>query len=505
MPSVSLSPSVRRPLSKLRAVWLAHGADGYLTGGFLRDALLGRDVRDIDVALSGDAPALARLAADATGGSCFALDEERGITRIVLPTGAPVAYVDVTRLRGDIESDLAERDFTIDAMALPLAAAGRRAPQPLIDPFSGADDVKGLTVRAVDDGVFRSDGLRLLRAARLCAELDFFLDAGTATLVQRDAAYIDSVAPERKRDELARILATERAAPSLRLLDGLGLLERLLPEVTACRGVSQPKEHYWDVFDHLLETVAALDFMLAESEPPGDREASLWGELWQQLAWLSATLAHLREETVEGRPRSALLKLAGLLHDVGKPETKAPDATGRVRFIGHMALGARKASAVMRRFRFSSAETRLVATIVEQHLRPGQMSSGGPPTQRALYRFFRDTGDAALGILFLMLADNLAARGPRLRFATWRGNVAFANYILARHYLETEPAVPARLVTGDDVMAELNIGPGPVVGRLLATIEEAHALGEVSTREEALALARRLFAATTIPSKAASS
>ena len=132
MPSVSLSPSTRRLLSKLRAVWSDHDADGYLTGGFLRDLLLDREARDIDVALAGDAPALARLAANAVGGACFALDDERGITRIVLPARAAVAYIDVTRLRGDIESDLAERDFTIDAMALPLETVGRRGPQALV-------------------------------------------------------------------------------------------------------------------------------------------------------------------------------------------------------------------------------------------------------------------------------------------------------------------------------------------------------------------------------------
>ncbi len=494
MPSVVLSPQVRRLLSRLRAAWRNQGTGAYVTGGFLRDLLLRREVRDIDIAVSGNAPALARLAADALEGKSFPLDEERGITRVVLPGGAPVAYIDVTRLRGDIENDLAERDFTIDAMALPLAVAVRRTPQSLIDPFSGADDLTHRTVRAVRENVFRDDGLRLLRAVRLCAELDFLLDSGTSALIQHEAICIDAIAPERKRDELARILATDRAAPALRLLDGLGLLERLLPEVTACRGVTQPKEHYWDVFDHLIETVAAFDFMLAESEPAPQREASLWRELWQQLEWLPLLRAHLHEEPVERRPRKALLKLTGLLHDVGKPETKAPDRTGRVRFIGHMALGAEKASAVMRRLRFSAAETRFVTSVVEQHLRPGQMSSGGLPTRRALYRFFRDTGDAAFDILLLMLADSLAARGPRLRFQTWRGNVAFMNYILDRYYHEEQPVQPARLITGDDLMAELHIGPGPLIGRLLSAIEEAQAAGEISAREQALALATRLLA-----------
>jgi poly(A) polymerase len=504
MPRLTLPPPVRRLLSKLRAVWLEEGADGYVVGGFLRDLLLDRPVRDIDIALSGAAPSLARLAAGALGASCFPLDEERGITRIVLPHDGPVAYVDVTRLRGDIEHDLAERDFTIDAMALPLAAATARTPQALIDPFDGADDLKHRIVRAVGDGVFHDDGLRLLRAVRLCAEFDFFLDNGTAELIVRDAAFLDPVAAERKRDELARIFATERAAPSLRLLDSLGLLERLFPEVTACRGVTQPKEHYWDVFDHLLETVAALDFLLAEREPALERESALWRELWRQISWLPDARTHLREETVEGRPRLALLKLAGLLHDIGKPETKAPDSTGRIRFIGHMKLGAEKAAPVMRRFRFSSIETRLVATIVEEHLRPGQMSSSGPPTKRALFRFFRDTGDAALDILFLMLADNLAARGPRMRFATWQGNVAFMNYILARHYLEQETQRPARLVTGDDLMAELHVGPGPLIGRLLSAIEEARGVGEISSRKEGLSLAKRLLESESVSTKAAS-
>jgi len=504
MPRVSLPAPVRRLLGDLRRVWRRHYADGYIVGGCLRDLLLDRPVRDIDVALAGDPTLLAQLAAEATGGRAFPLDEERGIMRVVLPEGAAVSYVDITRLRGDIESDLAQRDFTIDAMALPLPAVSRRAPQPLIDPYAGADDLRGGLVRAVSDGIFREDGLRLLRAVRLCAEIGFFLDDITAALVRRDAAYLDPVAPERKRDELARILATRESGGSLRQLDGLGLLEQVLPEVTACRGVTQPKEHYWDVFDHLIETVVALDFMLSEEEPAGGREHAFWHDLWEQLAWLPGSREHFREELVGGRSRAAVLKLAGLLHDIAKPETKAPDRTGRIRFLGHVDLGAEKAASIMQRLRFSNVETRLVATIVESHLRPGQMSNEGPPTQRAVYRFFRDTADAALDVLFLTLADHLAARGPRLHLQTWRKHVAFVSYILGRYHLELPPTPPVRLVTGEDVMSELEIAPGPLVGRLLAAIEEARALGEISTREEALDLARRLFLAEASSPKAAS-
>ena len=493
--SLSLSPAVRRLLLKLRRVCRRRGVDAYLVGGFLRDLLLGRAAEDIDIAVSGDAPALADDVAQALKGRAFPLDEERGIVRIVLPAGAPVRYIDVTRLRGDIDHDLGERDFTIDAIALPLSALAGRAPPALLDPLAGRGDLAGRSVRAVGDGIFRADGLRLLRAVRLCAELDFSLDDATAALVRRDASYLDGVSPERKRDELARILATPRAAASLAKLDALGLLERLLPEVAACRGVSQPKEHYWDVFQHSIETVAALDFMLADGEPPDRRRGAMWRELWGQLAWLPDLRAHFQEETVEGRTRTALLKLAGLLHDIAKPETKAPDKTGRIRFFGHAELGAEKAAAVLRRLRFSGAETRLVSLIIEDHLRPGQLSGGGPPTPRALFRFFRDTGDAAVDILFLTLADHLAARGPRLRPATWRRHVAYISYVLARHYLDRPPAVPPRLVTGDDLMAELGIGPGPLVGRLLAAVEEARATGEIASRDEALALARSLAAA----------
>jgi poly(A) polymerase len=147
----------------------------------------------------------------------------------------------------------------------------------------------------------------------------------------------------------------------------------------------------------------------------------------------------------------------------------------------------------MERLRFSARETRLVSLLVEEHLRPGQLSGeGGPPSRRALFRYFRDTGEAALDVLILSLADHLAARGPRMRVTSWRNHVAYVNYVMARRHLEESLVEPVRLVTGHDIMETLGIGPGPEVGRLLRAVEEAQGVGEIHTREEALALIRRL-------------
>jgi hypothetical protein len=237
-----------------------------------------------------------------------------------------------------------------------------------------------------------------------------------------------------------------------------------------------------------METVAALDWMLAETDPPGARETRFWRALWEPLDAVAPHMrAYLAQDVREGRSRAALLKLAGLLHDVAKPETRALDATGRIRFFGHADRGAETARRVLSRFRYSRREADLVATMVEDHLRPGQLGGDGPPSRRALFRFFRDTGEAAESVLLLSLADAYAARGPRLRIDGWRRHVAYIAHVLARRNEDVTLVRPPRLLTGEEVMAELRIGPGPEVGRLLTALEEAQGAGEVTSRAGALA------------------
>ena len=488
--SLSLEPPVEALLGRLSRCLALRGVSAYLAGGSLRDAMCGRPVRDIDLAVQGDSLAIARSVGEELGATYVSLDRERGIARLVFPEEDEVRYVDFTPLRGDVIADLALRDFTIDAMAAALLADHHLE---LVDPFGGREDLARGVVRAVAPTAFEADGLRLLRGVRIAAELGFRLDNVTLAWMRERAGHLKGVAAERQREELVRMLATDRGSLSLRTLDELTLLERILPELAAARGVEQPKEHYWDVFDHSLETVEALDFLLAERPPEETRWATLWRELWAPLGWLPGSRAHFREEVSEGHPRLAILKLAGLLHDVAKPQTRAADSRGRIRFFGHAAAGADMARSIMERLRFSAREVRLVALLVEEHMRPGQLSGdGGPPSSRALFRYFRDTGEAALDVLILSLADHLAARGPRMRVTSWRNHVAYVNHVMARRHQEESLVEPVRLVTGHDVMETLGIGPGPEVGRLVDAVEEAQGAGEVRTREEALALIRRL-------------
>ncbi|MBF8286352.1 MAG: tRNA nucleotidyltransferase, partial [Dehalococcoidia bacterium] len=227
--ALKLSPEARRLLADLAAFLRERVADAYVVGGCLRDALLGREGHDIDLAVEGDTLALGRDLAGAWGGHFFPLDEEAGLARVLLPQRS--AQIDLQPLRGTIEEDLLLRDFTIDAMAARLAgaASGRAA---VIDPTGGQADLRRRLVRVVAEDAFRADPLRPLRGARLAVELGFTVEPDTADLIRRHASGPATAAAERRREELMRIMATARAGEGLRLLDDLGLLEQILPQVT---------------------------------------------------------------------------------------------------------------------------------------------------------------------------------------------------------------------------------------------------------------------------------
>jgi putative nucleotidyltransferase with HDIG domain len=458
----------------------------YVVGGTVREVLLGRPTHDLDLAVERDATAWAGRLADALGGHFVVLDEEHAVARIALDRGA-VRYVDVARLQGSLEQDMRRRDLTIDALAVPLGETG------VLDFCGGLPDLDARIARMNSVQVLDEDPLRLLRAARIATELGFEIEGETAAAIRERAARVNDGAAERRRDEIARIFATERAFEGLRLLDSLGLLDALLPEMGAGRGVTQPEQfHAYDVFEHNVRAVEAMDVMLAQQ--PRSEASWMWQALWETFGWCEAELqSYLAEEMSEGRSRSALLKLAALLHDVAKPETRREDADGRVRFFGHADAGAETARRIMRRLRFSSREAAFVSLLIAEHLRPVQLAAvGDVPTRRALYRFYSDLGDAAPGVLLLALADAAAARGTGMTPDGWARQVAYMNSLLVRSREEDGIVNPPRILTGRDIMSELGLPEGPAIGQALEALREAQGAGEVRDREGALAFVRGL-------------
>jgi len=477
-----LKPQALLPLTAVSNFLLKQDIESYLVGGVLRDVLLERSTADIDITVEGDALEIARRVAGALGGKYVLLNEINRMGRVVLADEEGRWEIDFGTLKGSIEQDLAQRDFTIDAMAVDLSQLGKeQIDSKLIDPFHGWNDLQQGVIRVVTETAFESDAVRLLRAVRLAAELGFTIDNETETLMRRYAHLIAGVAGERIREELLRLLAVSQAGQLLPYLDDLGLVTAIIPELVQERGVEQPKEHFWNVFDHSLETVAAVDFLLHQGN------LGYAGEEVLAVAPWSAELAqHFVSEVSRGSTRGILLKLAALLHDVAKPQTKTIEANGRMRFLGHARDGAAMAVNILGRLRFSTKEVKLVETMVRHHLRPMQMSHEGLPSRRAIYRYFRDTGEAGIDTLILSLADHLATRGPQLELAQWREHSQLVEHVISHYFQEESSVSPPKLVDGHDLVNIFGMSPGPRMGELIEALREAQAAGELTTRGEAL-------------------
>jgi len=501
---LTVTPDVSHLLTQVKNLLAKEGISSYLVGGSVRDMLLGRETGDIDIAVAASALEVAPRVAAALNGKHITLDEINEVVRVVLVNNDIKRELDLTTLKGNIEDDLAQRDFTIDAMAIELGEvipdslsrhpAGEKneisiSPSLLIDPFHGWDDLRRGVIRAVGTTTFQSDPARLLRAARLAAELDFDIDNETEALIQQDCHLITKVAGERAREELLRILAMPGAGQLLTYLDQLGLLTAIIPELARSKGVDQPLVHYWDVFQHSLQTVSAVEFVLRQ----GDWQYA-GANVLNVVPWSAVLSQHFDQEVSHGSTRGSLLKLAALLHDIAKPTTKTIIEDGRAHFLGHPKEGAALTASILERLRFSAREIKLVELMVMHHLRPGQMSNYGVPSHRAIYRYFRDTDETGIDILFLSLADHLATRGPNLDPAHWQEHAQMVEYVLSKHFEEESVTAPPKLINGHDLIDILGLNPGPKIGELLEAVREAQAAGEVTSREEALDYVNHLLA-----------
>ena len=508
----------RQILQHTAQYFAAQQRQAYLVGGSLRNMLLGEACSDWDIVVASDAHRLARGLADRLGGHYARMHDKA--SRVIVKAETGDITLDIASMHGQsIEEDLRARDFTINALAAPLDEA---LSLPLIDPLHGEEDLRARRLIAVNDAVFQVDPLRMLRAARLVTRYGFSLHSRTQELIRRDAALLPAVAPERIHDELYAILEPGGATAHLRLLDDLELLAVLIPELVPAKGMRQPNPHYWDVFDHSLETVGALELVarasvgtpfiasgnLASGKLTPDLPINAPARLTPNTATsvsLSNIQGLLKEAEEQGIFSPAELtappmKLAALLHDIGKPATYTTAEDGSIRFYTHPQTGAPMALQIMRRLSASTKDRRLAQLVAAHHMRPGQLGQDGEVTPRAVRRFFVDLGPAGITVALFSLADHLATLGPQPLTGAWERHLSVVSLLLTRYIRERDSILPPRLLTPEELMRRLKLEPGPLVGQLLEAIAEAQSEGLIRSKEEALWLAEEHLSTLTTDS-----
>ncbi|MCC6612074.1 MAG: CCA tRNA nucleotidyltransferase [Anaerolineae bacterium] len=430
----------------------------YVVGGAVRDAMLRRPLKDLDLATPDDGLKLARRIANKLGGAFYPLDAERGVGRALLDRPEGSLVIDVARFRGaDLTADLTDRDFTINAMAVNLLDD----PQRLIDPTNGAQDVRGKVLRQCKPGAIADDPVRALRAVRQSAQFGLRMEPATLAEVRQQGPRMAQTSPERVRDEFFRLLNLPRAAAALKVADVLGLLKVVIPEV----GRGQAR----GAWEQMLMTIERLSDIFQTISPQRTDETAArfsLGMLVMGLDRYRAQLqAHMSERWADDRSHLALLTFAVLLLDADSQEA----AENRALLMPLSNRERDRLSLIWRHFGARDDDLSVLA----------------------LHRYWRRLGAAGVDLVLLDLAAYLAETGVEINQDAWIQRIEIARARLEAYFERYEEVVePPVLVDGNVLIKTFALKPGPIVGKLLDAIREGQVVGTVRTVEEARALAR---------------
>ncbi len=464
-------------LKQIIALTHKYPQEVYLVGGFLRDLFLRRrkESYDFDFAVSKGAIALSREIAKKLKSGFVVLDKEHGSSRIVYKKNDFSCNFDFTDFRGrDIADDLLHRDFTINSLAVNLKAIrdARALGDIVIDNHSARPDIRSRLIRMVSEVSFPEDPLRTLRAFSLSAVLDFSIEPQTQKAIQKYRKEITSSAFERIAEELFKTLNSGNGFKSFKAMDGVKVLEEIIPEIRQMRGVHQGPYHHLDVFGHSLEALRQIEILFLQLKRNKDVQE-----------YLSQIIAGTHT-------RRALLKLGAFLHDIGKPISK--ERVGKKTcFHGHERVGRNIARGIAERLRLSNDERNSLDKMIFWHLRPGYMADIEPLSHRAKYRFFRDAKDEAVSILLLSIADQRSTCGPLTRGSNRKHHEDVCLGLAKDFFRKKKEKQLPRLVDGNDIMRQLKLSSGPIIGKILEEINEAQAAGEIKTKSQALELAKK--------------
>ncbi len=448
----------------------------FLVGGALRDFLLDRPCLDLDFAVSHGAIKLARQFSKKIKGAFILLDEEHQCARVAVQRDQVLRTYDFADFREkDLLGDLKHRDFTINSMAVSVCdlAQGFVSSDRWIDPLGGKKDIRSKKIKMSSVRSFRDDPLRLVRAFSHQAVLDFVIEPKTLKRIEADRKLLHLVSAERMRDELFKILVSARAFKVIQVMDKLGILEQIIPQVTLMYRIPKGAYHHLPLWQHSLETFHQLEKILEKVKADKDLDE------------------HLREPLAFGRSRYALLKLSAIIHDVGKPETFKKEQ-GKVSFHGHERVGRTIVRQIAKNLKLSTKERFSLEGMVLHHLRPGYLSNVKRPTAKAIFRFFRDAGEDVVSVLLLSLADQRATRGPLTTAYDQRHHEEIVWSLVEQYFSKKKEKPRVRLLSGYDLIKKLKLSPSPLFKKILTAVEEEQALGRITSKQQALDIAKRM-------------
>ncbi len=476
----------------------------YLVGGAVRDLLLSRLSPDLDFVLPSNGISLARRVANALGADFVPLDQDRDTGRVIVtdPDGTRT-FLDFSVYRSanseslfgqNLEEDLRARDFTMNAIAYNLRD------DTIIDPLNGGNDLRAKLIRACSPTSLSDDPVRILRAIRQAAFFGFRIEKETRELMKQSVDQLGRISTERLRDEVFKILQGPKPDTAMRALEMLGVLPHLMPELIYMKGVQQSEPHVYEVWTHTLAVLDYLDQVISALRVGYNAEKTndmFTGLLTLRLGRYREQIAnHFAKPLNVDRSLRSLLFFAALYHDVSKPETRTVEESGRIRFFDHDVKGANVAAERARAFNLSNDETERLQVVIKNHMRIHSFVSRlehekKSPSRKSIYRFFRDAGEGGIDLVLLGLADVRGTRAHSLTLETWTAYLDVVRILLENYWERPEEVIsPPRLIDGHDLIKELNITPGPIIGQLLELVRENQAAGKIENREQALAFAR---------------
>lgn len=446
----------------------------WLVGGFLRDLYLKKNkaLFDFDFCVEKDTYRVAKAFSKKIGAKLIVLDAKQKSFRLIAKKKMNTYRYDFTALRGrNFTEDLSLRDFSINTLAVNV---GDKQAE-LIDYYNARRDLCKKLIRVVQEKVFLDDPLRILRGFSFMANYGFRLEVKTKRAMVKYKGLLKNVSGERLNEELFKILSADNSLSAIKMMDELKIIDELIPSIKQARGVFQGAYHHLDVWRHSLESLAEFE-RLYDQRLKKDREI----------------LDYLNEEFIPQRKRLYIIKLATLLHDIGKPFAKKRKKKKTI-FHGHEKIGRDLVDKLADRLRLSFREREVLDKLIFWHLRPGYLADQRVPSQRAIYRFFRDTEEEGVAVILVSLSDWRATRGP-LTDTKKRKKHERIMFKLIRDYFISKKKKPiSKLIDGYDIMRKFNLSPSPLIGKILKKIKEEQALGKVKTKNQAYRVAKLII------------